>query len=292
MESMPQAYFVNLGIEIHNLPRTFITVFGVSIYWYAICVALGALSGVLYGYFEAKRTGQSPDFYIDLFFPGFVSAILGARLYFVIFNWNLYAANPISVLNMRSGGLAIYGGIIGGTLAAIVYAKVKKYNFWVLADVAAPALLLGQAIGRWGNFFNREAFGSYTDSLFALRYRAADVFFIPQSVYERMITVNGVDYIQVQPMFLYEFSANMVLFALLCFWKRRKRFDGEVALFYFFGYGVIRTFTESFRTDQIILWNTDIPVSQALAIIIIFISGLLIIQKRLKLKRKKRKKKY
>jgi len=285
MESMPQAYFVNLGIEIYNLPRTFISVFGISIYWYAVCVALGALSGIVYAYFESKRTGQDHNFYIDLFFPAFITAILGARLYFVIFNWHLYAHNPLSALNMRSGGLAIYGGIVGGTLAAIVYAKVKKYNFWLLADTAAPALLLGQAIGRWGNFFNREAFGSYTDSLFALRYRAADVFFIPQSVYEQIITVNGVDYIQIQPMFLYEFSANMVLFALLMIWKRRKGFDGEVALFYFLGYGIIRTFTENFRTDQILLWNTNIPASQALAIVIILISGIMIVHKRLKLKK-------
>jgi len=285
MESMPQAYFVNLGIAINNLPRTFISVFGVSIYWYAVCVALGAISGIIYTSIEAKRTGQDPNFYVDLFFPGFVTAIIGARLYFVIFNWHLYAANPLSALNVRSGGLAIYGGIIGGTLAAIVFAKVKKYNFRVLADTAAPGLLLGQAVGRWGNFFNREAFGSYTDSLFALRYRAEDVFFIPQSVYERMITVNGVDYIQVQPMFLYEFTANMLLFALLMILKRYKKFDGEVALFYFLGYGVIRTFTESFRTDQILLWNTNIPASQALAIVIILISGTMIAQRRLKLKK-------
>jgi len=280
MESMPQAYFVNLGIEIYNLPRVFIAPFGLNIYWYAIMVASGAAAGVLYAYYEAKQTNQDPNFYVDLFFPAFISAIIGARLYFVIFNWSLYAANPLSALNMRSGGLAIYGGVLGGTIAAIVFAKVKKYNFGLLADTAAPGLLLGQAIGRWGNFFNREAFGGYTDSLFALRYRAVDVSFIPPSVYEHMVTVNGVDYIQVQPMFLYEFTANMILFTLICIFKRRKTFDGEVALFYFMGYGVIRSFTESFRTDQLMLFNTPIPASQALAIVMIVVSLALIVRQR------------
>jgi len=284
MESMPQAYFVNLGIEIHNLPRVFVSVFGVNIYWYAVIVSLGFALGLLYAYMEAKKIGEDPSFYIDMFFPVFVGAIVGARLYFVLFNWNIYAANPLSVFNTRSGGLAIYGGILGGTLAAFLFTKVKRYNFRILADVTTPGLLLGQAIGRWGNFFNREAFGGYTDSLFALRYMASDVTFIPASVYETMITINGVDYIQIQPMFLYEFMANMVLFALLCLYKRRKAFDGEVALLYFLGYGIIRSFTESFRTDQLTLFNTNIPVSQALAILMILISLALIVRVRVRLK--------
>jgi len=285
MESLPQAYFVNLGIEIQNLPRVFTSVFGVDIYIYAVMVSLAFASGLLYAYLEAKKTGNNPEFYIDLFFPVFVGSIVGARLYFVVFNWNLYAHNPISVFNMRSGGLAIYGGILGGTLAAFLFTKFKKYSFRVLADVATPGLLLGQAIGRWGNFFNREAFGGYTDSLFALRYKAADVPSIPASVYERMITVAGVDYIQVQPMFLYEFMANMVLFTLLCLYKRRKAFDGEVALLYFFGYGIIRSVTESFRTDQITFLDTNIAVSQALAIFMILLSAGLIVLERMKLKK-------
>ena len=283
---MPQAWFVNLGIEIQHLPRVFVSLFGFNIYWYAICVALGAGCGIAYTYFEAKRTGQDPNFYIDFFFPAFITAVIGARIYYVMFNWGAYAANPISALNMRSGGLAIYGGIIGGTLAAIVFARVKKYDFMVLGDVAAPALLLGQAIGRWGNFFNREAFGSYTDSLFALRYQVADVSFIPPDVFERIITVNGVDYIQIQPMFLYEFTLNMVVFALLCVLKRRKSFDGEVMLFYFLGYGIVRSFTESFRTDQLLLWGSDIPASQALAFVMIFCSSALILKKKAELRKK------
>ena len=278
---MPDAWFVNLGIEIYHLPRVFISILGFEIYWYAICVALGAISGVLYGYFEAKRTGQDPNFYIDLFFPAFISALIGARIYYVIFNRDTLDGSLLSLFNTRGGGLAIYGGIIGGTLAALIYAKVKKYNFWVLGDTAAPALLLGQAIGRWGNFFNREAFGSYTDSLFALRYRADQVFFIPSSVYERMINVNGVNYIQVQPMFLYEFMLNMLVFAFLCVLKRRKSFDGQVTLFYFLGYGIVRSITESFRTDQLLLWGTSIPASQALAVVLILVSLVMIVIKNL-----------
>jgi len=280
MELMPQAYFVNLGIAIYNLPRVSVAPFGFNIYWYGIIVMLVFASGLLYTYLEAKKTGQNPNFYIDIFFPIFVGAILGARLYFVIFNWSMYAADPMSILSIRSGGLAIYGGILGGTLAALLYARFKRYDWGLMADTTTPGLLLGQAIGRWGNFFNREAFGGYTDSLFALRYRASDVSFIPSSVYEQMINVNGVDYIQVQPMFLYEFTANMVLFALLMLYKRRKVFNGEIAMLYFMGYGVIRAFTESFRTDQLTLFDTNIPASQALAVILVLVSAGIIIWKR------------
>ena len=283
---MPQAYFVNLGIEIQNLPRVFVSVFGVNIYWYAIMVSLAFAAGLTYAYFEAKKIGQDPNFYIDMFLPVFIGSIVGARLYFVVFNWSLYAHNPLSALNMRSGGLAIYGGVLGGTLAAYLFTKARKASFRVLADVTTPGLLLGQAIGRWGNFFNREAFGGYTDSLFALRYRAMDVPSIPAAVYEQMIIVNGVDYIQVQPMFLYEFMANMVLFTLLCLYKRRKAFDGEIALFYFLGYGVIRSITESFRTDQITFMDTSIPVSQVLAVFMILMSVVLIVWGRVRVKAK------
>ena len=281
---MPQAYFVNLGIAIYNLPRVSVAPFGFNIYWYGIIVALGFASGLLYTYLEAKKTGQNPNFYIDIFFPIFIGAIVGARLYFVIFNWSMYASDLASIFAVRSGGLAIYGGILGGASAALIYARIKGYNLGLMSDTTTPGLLFGQAIGRWGNFFNREAFGGYTDSLFALRYRADDVSFIPASVYERMITVNGVDYIQVQPMFLYEFLANMVLFALLMLYKRRKAFDGEIAMFYFMGYGLIRAVTESFRTDQLMMFNTNVPVSQALAIVMVLGSGFLLVRKRMQLR--------
>jgi len=286
MESTPQAHFVNLGIEIQNLPRVFVSLFGVDIYLYGVIVTLGFVIGLLYAYLEAKKIGEDPNLYIDMFFPVFIGSIVGARLYFVIFNWSMYAGNLLNIFNTRSGGLAIYGGILGGTLAAFLFTKVKKYSFRLLADVTTPGLLLGQAIGRWGNFFNREAFGGYTDSLFALRYRAIDVPSIPATVYEHMITVNGVDYIQIQPMFLYEFMANMILFTMLCLYKRRKAFDGEVALFYFLGYGVIRSVTESFRTDQIMLLDTNIPVSQALAVFMILMSAFFIVRGRMKVKAK------
>jgi len=278
MEVMPQAWFVNLDIKINNLPKVFLNFLGVDIYWYAIIICFGIIAGILYAMYEARRTDQDPDDYIDFFFLAFVMAIVGARLYYVVFNWQLYANDMASIFNLRSGGLAIYGGILGGILAAVIFAKRMNKSFWLLADTAAPALILGQAIGRWANFFNREAFGGYTESLFALRYKAVNVIYIPQDIFEKMMNINGVDYIQVQPTFLYESVLNLSLFILLNILKHRKSFDGEVFWAYLLGYGVIRFFIEGMRTDQLMFFGTGIPVSQALSIILAVLSTVMIVK--------------
>ena len=277
-QEMPQAWFVNLGIKINNLPKVFINLFGFEIYWYAIIICMGIIAGILYAMHEAKRTRQNPDDYIDFFFLGFVMAIIGARLYYVIFNWQLYANDLASIFNLRSGGLAIYGGLLGGIAAAVIFTKRMNINFWLLADTAAPAFILGQAIGRWANFFNREAFGGYTQSLFALRYKAVNVLYIPESVFEKMMNINGVDYIQVHPTFLYESVFNLILFILLNVLKHKKSFDGEIFWAYLLGYGVIRFFIEAMRTDQLMFFSTGIPVSQALSVILALMATIMIVR--------------
>lgn len=272
---MPEIWFPNLGIEIDHLSRTAFTVFGQDIYWYGIFIGLGVILGVLLALHEAKRTGQNPDTYLDFIIYAMIIAIIGARLYYVIFSWDFYSQHPEKIFAIREGGLAIYGGIIGGVLTAIVYSRVKKKNFWVMADTMAPSLILGQMLGRWGNFFNKEAFGGFTDNLFAMRYqlsqvRASDV---TPDILQNLVTVNGVDYIQVHPTFLYESMWSLCVFIILLILQRKKKFDGQVCATYFFGYALGRVWIEGLRTDQLCIGN--VPVSQALSAVLIIASVVL-----------------
>ena len=272
---MPEIWFPNLGIEIDHLSRTAFTVFGQDIYWYGIFIGLGVILGVLLALHEAKRTGQNPDTYLDFIIYAMIIAIIGARLYYVIFSWDFYSQHPEKIFAIREGGLAIYGGIIGGVLTAIVYSRVKKKNFWVMADTVAPSLILGQMLGRWGNFFNKEAFGGFTDNLFAMRYqlsqvRASDV---TPDILQNLVTVNGVDYIQVHPTFLYESMWSLCVFIILLILQRKKKFNGQVCATYFFGYALGRVWIEGLRTDQLCIGN--VPVSQALSAVLIIASVVL-----------------
>lgn len=272
---MPEIWFPNLGIEIDHLSRTAFTVFGQDIYWYGIFIGLGVILGVLLALHEAKRTGQNPDTYLDFIIYAMIISIIGARLYYVIFSWDFYSQHPEKIFAIREGGLAIYGGIIGGVLTAIVYSRVKKKNFWVMADTMAPSLILGQMLGRWGNFFNKEAFGGFTDNLFAMRYqlsqvRASDV---TTDILQNLVTVNGVDYIQVHPTFLYESMWSLCVFIILLILQRKKKFNGQVCATYFFGYALGRVWIEGLRTDQLCIGN--VPVSQALSAVLIIASVVL-----------------
>ncbi len=272
---MPEIWFPNLGIEIDHLSRTAFTVFGQDIYWYGIFIGLGVILGVLLALHEAKRTGQNPDTYLDFIIYAMIISIIGARLYYVIFSWDFYSQHPEKIFAIREGGLAIYGGIIGGVLTAIVYSRVKKKNFWVMADTMAPSLILGQMLGRWGNFFNKEAFGGFTDNLFAMRYqlsqvRASDV---STDILQNLVTVNGVDYIQVHPTFLYESMWSLCVFVILLILQRKKKFNGQVCATYFFGYALGRVWIEGLRTDQLCIGN--VPVSQALSAVLIIASVVL-----------------
>ena len=264
---MPEIWFPNLGIEIAHLDRVAFTVFGRNVYWYGIFIGLAVVLGVLMAMKEAKRTGQSPDMYVDFIIYALIFAIIGARLYYVIFSWDFYSAHPEKIFALREGGLAIYGGIIGGVVTAIVYCKRKGVNFWLLADTIAPCLAFGQMLGRWGNFFNREAFGEYTDSLFAMRLpldavRSSDV---TEQMRRHIERIDGVSYIQVHPTFLYESLWCMVLLIILFAYRKHKKYEGELFLMYLFGYGLGRFWIEGLRTDQLLLPGVGIAVSQLLA---------------------------
>lgn len=280
----PEIWFPNLGIKIQHLDKVAISIFGIDIYWYAIIIVSGMVIAFLLAQHEAKRVGQDPELYWDFAIVAIPVSVICARIYFIIFSWDIYKNNLAKIFAIREGGLAIYGGIIGGILVSVIFCKLRKIKLGIFADVAAPSLLLGQIIGRWGNFVNREAFGGYTESLLALRYKAEQVYKIPQSVFDRKILYNGVEYIQVQPTFLYESLWNLAIFVILLWYKKYKKFDGEIFILYLLGYSLGRVWIEGLRTDQLMLGTTNIAVSQLLSAIFIVISICLLVYNRIKMK--------
>mgnify|MGYP000207137336 CR=1 FL=1 len=272
---MPEIWFPNLGIEIAHLDRVAFTVFGRNVYWYGIFIGLAVVLGVLMAMKEAKRTGQSPDMYVDFIIYALIFAIIGARLYYVIFEWDYYKNNVLQIFNLRAGGLAIYGGVIAGTITMIVYTRMKKVSFFSMADTGVLGLVTGQIIGRWGNFFNCEAFGGYTDSLLAMRIRRALVNdnMLNADVLNHRIVENGVEYIQVHPTFFYESCWNLCLLLFMLWFRRYKKYDGQMLWIYLLGYGIGRFWIESLRTDQLILFGTGLPVSQALSLVLILVAA-------------------
>ena len=276
MEHAPDIWFPNLGIELANVNRVAVSIFGFNIYWYAILIIIGILAGYFAALVEAKRTGQRQEVYMDLLIVGVFSAFVGLRLFFVAFNWDYYRDNPLLIITgIRGGGLAIFGGIIGAVIAAAVFSKVRKLDTWLVFDTCAPSLALGQAIGRWGNFFNREAFGSYTENLLAMRIAHHQVGGpITPELLAQSIIARGVEYIQVHPTFLYESIWNLGVFILLVLYRPRKKFGGEVFWLYLLGYGFGRFFIEGLRTDQLMMGS--VPVSQMMAALICVSAALVI----------------
>ncbi|MGB4658362.1 MAG: prolipoprotein diacylglyceryl transferase [Mobilitalea sp.] len=283
--------FPNLNLELKEVPFG-IDFFGYNIAFYGIVIGIGMLFGWLITELVAKRTGQNTEFYLDFALVAIVLCVIGARVYYVVFAWEEFSDNPLSVLNLRTGGLAIYGGIITAVIVTIVYAKFKKYSVGLLADTGCIGLVTGQMIGRWGNFFNREAFGKYTDGIFAMQLRRSDVsgefaesvsIATLQAKYgdktaalnrileirNHVTDINGVEYIQVHPTFLYESLWNLCLLVLLILYTKYKRFDGEVMLLYLIGYGLGRVWMEGLRTDQLFLWGTPFAVSQVFSAVLV-----------------------
>lgn len=269
--------FVHLGITIDHLQNS-ISIFGFRIAFYGIIIGIGILTGLWVAVNDAKRRGQDPEIYLDFALYAIVVSIICARLYYVIFDWANYKNDLLQIFNLRAGGLAIYGGVIGAAITLIVYTKVKKLSFFSLADTGCLGLITGQIIGRWGNFFNCEAFGGYTDGLFAMRIRRALVNenMISEDLLNHLIVKDGIEYIQVHPTFFYESVWNLCVLAFLLWYRKRKRFDGEIFLIYLLGYGLGRVWIEGIRTDQLIFFGTGIAVSQALSFILVVISTLVL----------------
>jgi len=267
--------FPNLGIHLSNVGKS-ISIGGFEIAYYGMIIACGMILGLCIAMWVAKKTNQNPDQYFDVALYAIPIALIGARAYYVIFSWDQYKDNLIHILYFREGGLAIFGGVIAAVITFYVYVKIKKQNFWLMADTACVGLVLGQIIGRWGNFFNREAFGGYTNGLFAMQLplnavRSSDV---TQEMMEHLQTIDGVQYIQVHPTFLYEGLWNLLILLCIFLYRKHKKFDGELLCIYLMGYGLGRFFIEGLRVDQLIIGHTGIAVTQVVCICI-FAGGLL-----------------
>lgn len=270
--------FVHLGITIEHL-QNHITIFGFSIAFYGIIIGIGMLLGITLAARDAEKRGIGEDTIYDFALLGIVFGVIGARLYYVFFRWDNYRGNLLEILNLRAGGLAIYGGVIGGILSLMVYCRRKKQNFLNLADSLILGVLVGQILGRWGNFFNAEAFGRYTDGLFAMQLRRDIVnpIMIDSALLQHLVRVNGVDYIQVHPTFLYESVWNLCLLLFLLWYRPKKRFTGEMFFLYLGGYGLGRVWIEGLRTDSLLVPGTGIAVSQALAGVCVLVALLCIL---------------
>lgn len=259
--------FPNLDIYLKDVPTGF-SVLGFWIAFYGVIIAAGVLAGLLMAVRMAKVTGQNPDIYWDFAIYAIIFSVIGARLYYVAFEWDYYKNNLLEIFNTRNGGLAIYGAVIGAFLTGFVYCKIKKLNAFQIIDTGLCGLILGQAIGRWGNFMNREVFGGYSDGLFAMRIPVAavrDYTDITPDIAAHM--TDATNYIQVHPTFLYESLWNLLVFLLMLLYTKHKKFHGEISLLYLGGYGLGRFVIEGIRTDRLLIPGTNIAVSQLLALI-------------------------
>lgn len=266
--------FPNLGIYLDHVGKS-ISVFGFEIAYYGIIIGLAILIGFLIATSEAKRTRQNPEDYLDMGIIGVIAGIAGARIFYVVFSWDMYKDNLLDIFNLREGGLAIYGGVIAAVIAVFIMARVKHLSPFQILDTVAMAILNGQMLGRWGNFFNREAFGEYTDSLFAMRLpldavRSGDV---TELMREHMERIDGVSYIQVHPTFLYESLWCCALLIILVLYRKHKKYEGELFIMYIFGYGLGRVWIEGLRTDQLLIPGIGLPVSQVIAGCVVIFAG-------------------
>lgn len=278
--------FPHLGLEIEHMVKGF-DIFGFHIAFYGVIIGIGMLAGILVALWEAKRTKQNTDNYVDLAIYGILSAIVGCRIYFVAFEWDYYKDHLLEIFNLRKGGLAIYGGIIGAVICVLIYSKIKKLSMWKLCDTACLGLVTGQIIGRWANFVNMEAFGGYTDNIFAMQVNVEEAYYTTPELLQNLVTVDGVSYMQVHPTFLYESLWNVGVLILLLLYRKHKKFEGEVFCFYIAGYALGRFWIEGLRTDQLLLPGIGLPVSQVLSVVIVVVVGGFVIFKRLRLKRAK-----
>lgn len=276
---MGEIRFPNLGLEF-SVGKSF-SIFGFDIAFYGIIIALGLIAGALVAYHDARRRGQNVDLYMDYTLFGMLGAIVGARLYYVAFEWDYYSKHLDQIINLRAGGLAIYGAIIGATLVLLVFCKIKKENPLKMLDTIVLGIVVGQIIGRWGNFFNREAYGGFTDSLFAMQIPVKDATVVNTDM---IVSVDGAFYVQVHPTFLYESFLNSILLVLLLVFRDKKKFNGETLCRYLVGYGIIRFFIEGMRTDQLLL--KGVAVSQVLSAVLAVAALAVIVVMRIRLRGK------
>lgn len=269
--------FPKLGFRI-PISREAFNIFGLSVYWYGIIIASGFFLAVLLAMRNSKKAGIKQDDIIDLVLFAAPVAIVGARLYYVIFNWSEFNGNFLKIVNIRTGGLALYGGLIAGVLVAIIFTRLRKANTLHFIDFCIPYFVLAQAIGRWGNFVNQEAFGGNTNLPWGMTGNE-----IISNLKELSKLGYGVDpNIPVHPTFLYESLWNLGVFLLLIWFSKRKKLNGEVLCLYMMGYGVGRFWIEGLRLDS--LWFGTFRISQLLSIVFVIVFGLIFVIRRVRYK--------
>lgn len=269
-----EVVFPKLNIDITVNSDAF-TIFGMTIKWYGIIIAVGIVLAMVYGFSQMKKFGLDSDKAIDAIFGGMIGGIVGARLYYVIMQWDNYKDNWKDIFNIRNGGLAIYGGIIGAVLVGALVAKLRKVKILPLFDIAGICFLIGQGIGRWGNFTNHEAFGYNTTSLFGMSSGKIQeqINYLASTAAQNGVTLTPD--LPVHPCFLYESVWCLLGFALLAWFSKRRKFDGQLFLMYLCWYGAGRFFIERLRTDSLMIGT--LRVSQALAAVCVVVSLILLI---------------
>lgn len=300
---MYEIRFPNLGIHLkHVIDGFYIGDF--EIRFYGVIIALGFILGYALISKEAKRTNQDPELYLDFMLWLVIPAILGARIYYVLFSLDDYIKEGrslkdtlLAMINIRGGGLAIYGGVIAGIITLVIFAKKRKVSAALMLDTCCMGLLVGQIMGRWGNFFNREAFGDYTDSLLAMGIpvewfggknyllRSVNSGIITQEMIDNVLNVDGMEFIQVHPTFLYESVWNLGVLCIIFLYRRHKKFDGEMFAMYAWGYGLGRVWIEGLRTDSLMVPGINFKVSQLLAAACVLAASVYMIYKRMQLKK-------
>lgn len=254
--------FPRLGVDVH-VNATAFTIFGLDVQWYGILIVIGLMLAMAYAYKNMRRVGIDADRATDAIIGGILAALVGARAYYVIFNWKEYKDNIVSIFNTREGGLAVFGGLIGAVLVGGIICKVRKVKFLPMMDLCGVGFLIGQGIGRWGNFFNQEAFGTNTDSLFCMTGGKAQQWIAMKQSLGASLDPNYA----VHPCFLYESAwclLGAVLLAIVS--KKWRKFDGQIILMYMIWYGAARFFIEGIRTDSLTIGT--LRVSQALSAVI------------------------
>ena len=270
--------FPHLGIVFSHVGRS-IQIGNFTIMYYGIIVAFAFLAGYFVVRRRAAATGQDPDFYLDYFLCMMLPAIIGARIYYVVFSWDYYSRPLPEIFKLRQGGLGIVGGVSMSILVLIIFCRIRKARVLKVLDTLTTGCLTGQIIGRWGNFFNREAFGAYTDGPLAMQIplgyfketgRSGEL--MAGNIMDHLVRVMrdgvSVPYIQVHPTFLYEGLCNLLIIGIIILWRRKQRFEGELFCIYLMGYGLARFFIESLRIDQLTIGSTGIPATQVVCVLI------------------------
>ena len=243
----------------------------IKIYWYSITMFLGVISGIIVAYIEIKRKKINVSKFENMAFYAILFGFIGARIYYCLFNLYYYLNNPLEILMVWHGGLAIHGGIIGAVIAIYIYCKKNELSFLEMLDICAPALVIGQVIGRWGNFFNSEAHGGIVTKSFL------------ESLHLPNFIINGmyIDGVYYHPTFLYESLLNLIIFIVLMILRKNKKIRiGTITGIYLMWYGVVRFFVESLRTDSLML--SSLKMAQVISIVLFIIGLILIILSRKK----------